>query len=130
MYNITSTSNKTYKFIKSLSQKKARVEHKCFIVEGIKSVYETIISDSVVRMIAINKSSLEKCGDIIRCAESKNVEIYVIDSKIFDALCDTKTPEGAICVTNMRTNDIKSYKDGLYLYCDKVSDPGNAGTLI
>ncbi len=130
MINITTTTNKTYKFIKSLLMKKARSEHGCFSVEGVKSVYEALCSDADVYMLALCESMCDKCSEIISMANKRAVQIYVICDKIFGALCDTKSPEGVLCVIKTKSTDIDKFDDGLYLYCDCVADPGNAGTLI
>ncbi len=130
MVNISATTNKTYKFIKSLLMKKARSEHGCFSVEGVKSVFEALCSDADVYMLAVSEPMIEKCSEIISMANERGVQIYIVCDKIFDALCDTKTPEGVLCVIKTRSTDMDSFDDGLYLYCDGVADPGNAGTLI
>ncbi|MBE7027160.1 MAG: RNA methyltransferase [Ruminococcaceae bacterium] len=130
MVSITAASNKTYKFIKSLSMKKARCEYGCFIVEGIKSVYEALLSDVIVDMLLISEGALSKCSHIIKLSEQKNIQVYSISDSLFSSACDTKTPEGVLCVARMYKSDKIDYKNGLYLYCDNLSDPGNAGTLI
>ena len=127
---IRSSANKTYKLIKSLSAKKARSEHGCFLVEGIKSVTEAISAGTPLRMIAVSKSARERCGTLIRTAQENGAAVYVFDDRLFHALCDTKTPEGVLCAAEIPQGREIASKDGLYLYCDCVSDPGNAGTLI
>ncbi len=129
MINITSTSNKVYKFIKSLAAKKGRNESDAYSVEGIKSVGEAMCSGESIRLVAINEAMQQKCGELIDMAASHGIDVYIISQKLFDSMCDTKTPEGAMCVIDMR-KESADIKDGMYLYCDGVADPGNAGTLI
>ncbi len=130
MFNINSASNKTYKFIKSLCMKKARVEHGCFVVEGIKSVYEALVSDVIVDMVLISDSAVSKCSQIVELADKQNIQLYSVGDSLFSSVSDTKTPEGVLCVAKMYKSNKIDYKNGLYLYCDNLSDPGNAGTLI
>lgn len=129
MINITASSNKTYKFIKSLTTKKGRTESGCYSVEGIKSVGEAIASGERLRLVAVNEALTEKCAEALREAQKRGIDIYAVSDKLFAAMCDTKTPEGIMCVVEMR-RDNAAVCDGMYLYCDGVADPGNAGTLI
>lgn len=130
MVNITAASNKTYKFVKSLAMKKARAEHGCFIVEGVKSVCEALMSDVIVDMVMISDNALSKCSEIIELSNKKNIQLYSVGDSLFSSVSDTKTPEGVLCVAKMYKSAKIDYKNGLYLYCDNLSDPGNAGTLI
>ena len=128
MYDVISASkNQTYKFIKSLHQKKARQETGCFTVEGIKSVSDAVKSDWKIKMLAVSESFYL----------SGEYEFYdgfrtaVIKDDIFGRLCDTKTPQGIIAVIEMKDNThIYPDKSKLYVYCDNISDPGNLGTII
>ena len=129
MMQITSNANKTYRFIKSLSAKKARMEHGCFLVEGIKSVQEVLASDASVRVVAVRESATDKCGKLLQAAQERAVDVCTVTDSLFASACDTKTPEGALCVVEMAGESFAA-KEGVYLYCDRVSDPGNAGTLI
>lgn len=129
MMNITSSSNKIYKFIKSLGAKKGRVENGAYSVEGIKSVCEAIDSGENIRLVGISEIAYEKCLEVVDRAERKNIDVYVFSENLFESMCDTKTPEGAMCVINITKKELGG-EEGLYLYCDGVADPGNAGTLI
>lgn len=129
MINITASSNKTYKFIKSLATKKGRTESGCYGVEGIKSVGEAIASVENLRLVAVNEALAEKCAEIVREAQKRGIDVYAVSERLFAAMCDTKTPEGVMCVIEMRS-ETEIVREGMYLYCDGVADPGNAGTLI
>lgn len=117
---ITSTQNSTYKFIKSLKTKKGRKNSGMYVVEGIKSVHDALEAGSDVFLIAVSD----------RMAENFDFdEIYKVSDRIFDGLCDTESPQGVIAVVKMK-NGGKSAKNPLCLYCDRVADPGNMGTMI
>lgn len=130
MMQITSSANKTYKFIKSLSAKKARMEHGCFLVEGVKSVQEVLSSSAPIRLLAVSENAQEKCRPLTQLAQARGMDVFVIADSLFAAACDTKTPEGILCVVEIPGGQDFPARDGVYLYCDRVSDPGNAGTLI
>lgn len=124
---IGTTKNKTYKYIKSLQQKKARTVERCFTVEGIKSVSDAAASDMELVLIAVS----EDFYNTVEFEYPPGVRLAVISTAIFNGLCDTKTPQGIIAVIRMR--EITQYScdpDKLYIYCDNISDPGNLGTII
>jgi len=127
MFDITSTSNAKYKYIKSLLQKKARQKNGEFTVEGIKSVRDAIGAGWEISMIAVSESfSDEQCFDY-----PENVPVYRIPDNMFAALCDTETPQGIMAVLKMRSSaEFRSDMSKVYIYCDSVSDPGNLGTII
>lgn len=118
---ITSTKNQTYKYIKSLKTKKARTENSQYTVEGIKSVRDAISAGADIEFIVASD----------KMAEPFDFEkIYIVPDDLFSGLCDTDTPQGVLAVINMPKQEEKIYDKNLYLYCDRVSDPGNMGTII
>jgi len=117
---ITSAQNPTYKFIKSLKMKKERQKNGMFTVEGIKSVKEAIEAKCDIFLIAVS-DKLDETFDFDG--------IYRISDAIFAPLCDTETPQGVIAVIKIPKKS-KNTENPLCLYCDRVSDPGNIGTII
>ncbi len=118
---ITSTNNSRYKEIKSLKMKKSRMKLRKYTVEGIKSVRDAICASADIDYIAVS----EKLNESFDCEN-----VYVVSEKIFSGLCDTETPQGVIAVINMPEEDKHISEDRLYLLCDRVTDPGNMGTII
>ena len=116
----TSTKNTTYKFVKSLKTKKARTESGKYTVEGIKSVQDAIASGCDVEYIVVS--------DKFSGMDFK--EIYVVPDSLFDGLCDTDSPQGVLAVINMPKAEKALGERDLYLFCDRVTDPGNMGTII
>lgn len=132
MTEIRSSSNKTYKYIKSLQTKKARTQSGSYLVEGIKSVEEAFDADVTAELFAVSCAAAREMeiGEIISSAQERGVPVYEVADSLFAPLCNTKTPEGVVCVAKMPRRQEIVFQDGVYLYCDHVSDPGNAGTLI
>ncbi|MCR4719522.1 MAG: RNA methyltransferase [Firmicutes bacterium] len=118
---ITSSKNSTYKFIKSLKTKKARQENGMFTVEGVKSVRDAIDAKCDIFLIAVS----DKLNEVFDFEE-----IYRVSDSIFASLCDTDTPQGVIAVIKMPEKQLKRVNNPLCLYCDRVSDPGNMGTIV
>ena len=121
MKEITSTKNDTYKYIKSLQTKKARMKNRQYTIEGIKSVRDAISAGADIDFIAMSD----------KLTESFDFDnIYLVKDEIFAPLCDTDSPQGVIAVINMPDSDEIALDKDLYLLCDKVNDPGNMGTII
>lgn len=121
MTEITSTQNRTYKYIKSLKTKKARMKYRRYTVEGIKSVSDAVSAGADIECIAVS-DKLEY--------DFEFSDIYVIPDAMFSGLCDTETPQGVLAVIKMPDAETDIPELPLYLYCDRVSDPGNIGTII
>ena len=119
--DITSTQNQTYKHIKSLKTKKARIKNGQFTVEGIKSVYDAAKAGSSIEFIAVS-DKLKNFPDF--------ETVYRFPDSIFAGLCDTEAPQGILAVINIRKKSVFDFTKPLYLYCDHISDPGNLGTII
>ena len=116
---ITSTKNETYKFIKSLKTKKARIASGKYTVEGIKSVKDAIAAGADIDFLVLADNF-----DL----DFYSGDIYKMPENFFAPLCDTETPQGVLAVINIPKNTKK--EDSLYLFCDHVTDPGNMGTII
>ncbi|MBS7298231.1 MAG: RNA methyltransferase [Eubacteriales bacterium] len=118
---ITSAKNEKYKFIKSLLTKKGRDESGLYTVEGKKSVSDAICAGANVKYIVTSSDYIEDVGF--------SGEKVVVKSEIFPGLCDTKSPQGIIAVIE-KSEIVPFPKNGRYVYCDRIRDPGNLGTII
>ncbi|MBQ3426989.1 MAG: RNA methyltransferase [Clostridia bacterium] len=123
---ISTTRNKTYKYIRSLQQKKNRAALLRYTVEGIKSVSDALAAGAEIELVAMSESIKNSVS-----IECPGVRTVIVRDELFDGLCDTKTPQGIIAVIKM--NKPEQYTCDMerpYIYCDGVSDPGNLGTII
>lgn len=122
IFEITSAKNPKYKYIKSLLQKKGRREYGEYTVEGEKSVRDAIAAGAQISCI-VRADDYDGGFDIGFC------DNYVVKRNIFHALCDTKTPQGVLAVIKIEPRrDFPA--SGRYVYCDRIADPGNLGTII
>ncbi|MEH6535243.1 MAG: RNA methyltransferase [Psychroserpens sp.] len=104
------------KLITSLSQKKFRVQHQLFVVEGVKGVQEFLNSTFELYQLFSIEAIFE--ADTILVSE---MELQKISS--------LKTPNTALALFKIpKQNEIKG--SGLTLALDDVRDPGNLGTII
>lgn len=126
MQIIHSSSNSKYKYIKALSQKKNRQKYGEYTVEGIKSVRDALASGRTVTLIAVSEEFYSNEA----FNYSENIELLVIETSVFNKLCDTLTPQGIIAVIKIEENTFELDLDKAYIYCDSVTDPGNMGTIL
>lgn len=114
--------------ITSLQNKKFRLQHQVFIVEGIKSVLEFVNSTYKVQKIyatAQAKTKLDKIPDNIKLQEVSGQEFYKISS--------LKNPQGALALVELPASidfQMESLQGRHTLLLDDVQDPGNLGTII
>ncbi|MBQ7976503.1 MAG: RNA methyltransferase [Clostridia bacterium] len=124
MQTITSSSNEKFKYFRTLLSKKGRDESGEYMVEGVKSVMEAVTSEKC-RVCAVIVRN-----DLAASAPTGDFPVYAMPPALADRLSDTKTPPGIFAVIK-KTFAVPCFKpDGAYVYCDRVSDPGNLGTII
>lgn len=126
MLEITSSSNNKCKYVKSLSQKKAREMSGEYTVEGIKSVKDALSSDKAVTALYISFHFFENES----FEYPDNIPVYKVADTVFEKMCDTKAPQGILAVVKMEIGGFELDKEKAYIYCDNINDPGNLGTIL
>ena len=135
---IVSKSNDKIKYINSLKDKKYRDKYNKYILEGIKLVNEGISSgDNTLEFIVLSRELLESHqGGKELYANLKDLDnVLEVDSKVFEYLSDTETPQGVLVVLDKRKNTLKDLIDNInnnekVIVLDKIQDAGNMGTII
>lgn len=111
-------SKNQIKLITSLKQKKYRLQHGFFVVEGIKTIKELLQSHFELHTLYTTETFN---------IDAKN-EILISDSEL-KRISFLKTPNKALAVFKIpESKAIKS--DNLIVALDAVRDPGNLGTII
>ncbi|MCD2257614.1 TrmH family RNA methyltransferase [Psychroserpens luteolus] len=104
------------KLIASLGQKKFRIQHQLFVVEGIKGIQEFLNSHFELYQLFSTEAIF-------------NAETVLISEKDLLKISSLKTPNTAVAVFRIpKQNKVAS--NGLILALDDVRDPGNLGTII
>jgi len=118
-------SKKEIKMIRSLKQKKFRKQEQAFVVEGEKSVKELLTGDFEVRKIVYTT----RMAEAARAAG--NIECTEVDEQTMQSLSSLSTAAGIMAIVSIpqRQADF-SAKPGLILALDRITDPGNMGTII
>jgi len=105
------------KLIKSLHQKKNRIQHGLFIIEGEKGIADALANDLIPykllsSQVGSNINSFEK-----------------ISEKEFSQISALKNPNGYLGVFNIPKQAALDFKDWVVVL-DGLQDPGNLGTII
>ncbi|MBL4931077.1 TrmH family RNA methyltransferase [Clostridium paridis] len=128
MIKIESKENSIFKEAKNLKNRKERKKTGKFLVEGFRFLSEAFKSTCSVDIIFLAENEIEKFNIYFNKEELKNTKVFLLDSKLLQMLCNTEAPQGVVGVVNVKISEIK--KDGFYVLCDQVQDPGNLGTII
>jgi TrmH family RNA methyltransferase len=126
---ISSQDNKYIKLGASLKIKKHRDEEKMFLVEGKRAVAEALQKPDLMEAIFVNESLAEEYQEL---ADLLSFEAYMVSSQLMRHICSTETPQGIAAI--MKTPvwswlDVVN-KPGLLILLDRVSDPGNMGSIF
>lgn len=126
---ITSATNSRVKNIIKLQKKaKERREQNSFVVEGIKMFQEAPVNQ--IKEVYISKSLHEKNTLSEKLAQ---VSYEVVEDNVFAQMCDTKTPQGVLCVLRMFHYNLKeklATANGIWMVLEDIQDPGNLGTIL
>jgi TrmH family RNA methyltransferase len=115
------------KELKSLQQKKYRMIHGLFIVEGDKLVREAMkSSDSIDEIIAL------PTWEGITEAESNGIPCSIVSSIELKQLSELNAPNQALAVIKLRepSSSLPELAGHWSIYLQSVRDPGNLGTLL
>ena len=121
METLTSLKNPKIAVWRSLKEKKHRDEQNAFLVEGVRIVREALSSSYTVLAVLLRE------GYSPDFPLPASVPVYLLSENVFQAVCDTKNPQGIAAVLRIE----KKEAHGRYLLAmDCVQDPGNVGTII
>ena len=132
MKEITSKDNKLIKYIAKLqSSAKFRREEKRFVAEGLRVCIEAALSNADVESVLITDSALAKHKEELLPLLNSTNDIYIASEKALAAACDTKNPQGVICVIKTLDNNIDlDTINNKYILLENVQDPSNLGTVL
>jgi len=135
MLHIQSSSNKQFKSLKALKQRKNRYKQQKYIIEGFRIIEQAIIENRKIDSVYV-KSSLSNNEETPKMVEkllSYGVDVVEIDDHLFEELSDTVTTQGLIAVLEMEHYELDHFTESdtiNILILDRIQDPGNLGTMI
>jgi len=135
MKTITAKDNPALKKARKLLKNKYRAELSSFLVEGRKLINEAVSAGFETELVFIDAGAHAR-GE---AAVGEYPNEILLDEKLFRELAQTKTPQPYIAIVNRDLSWNGKGEDAAacstkepsqVLILDRISDPGNAGTLI
>ena len=115
------------KFLRSLSQKKYRIQSQKFLVEGKRIVKELIQSSSLIDQIYVSEDFIIKNADFILF--DSNITYEIISNDVISKIKTTDSSQEVFAISFINNSfDLQIQTPILVL--DNISDPGNLGTLL
>lgn len=123
---ITSTQNEFVRMARSLQDRKGRLEHGAFLVEGEKCVSELLRhAPQLLRTLIVTADTRQ---EFAACAATLGKRVVAVEPHVMRAVCECKTPQNVAAVADIPAPaDVGS---GFIVALDDVQDPANAGTII
>jgi RNA methyltransferase, TrmH family len=126
---IHSADNSTVKFVRSLRQRKSREVERVFVVEGARLFEDALTLGVRPLFVLLRKDQASRILELNDLAGS-NLEFRILEQRLFDSLADTTTPQGVLAVFPIPTAELPAVERPIVVVVDRMSDPGNLGTLL
>lgn len=131
-------TNAEIKHLSELKEKTGREGQAKFLIEGKRAVTEAFTSNASIERILVNiAADSGKFSEIYSLAEERGVTIDELPDAKFAKLSSTGTSQGIIAVASILStslenvlDEIRSKRSALVIILDKISDPGNLGTIL
>ncbi len=123
---LTSTSNEKVRFMRELSESKARKNSGLMRVEGKKLCYEAAQWLDVATLF-VDEAKMESYADLVKQCLEQGAAVYPVTSRIIEYASETKTPQDVVLSAHIPQLELY---DGPLVALDGVQDPGNCGTII
>ncbi len=113
--------------IRTLGQKKQREERGLFTVEGRKSVLELARSGFALQTLVCTEPFWTENG---RFFDGKKCEVFICSQKDLESISQFNSADAALAVSAIPPQSPPRQLSGLTLALDRISDPGNLGTIL
>jgi TrmH family RNA methyltransferase len=127
---ITSSQNSHIKLVRSLlADKKNREESQLYVIEGVRLAEEVMLAGIQPYFVLYSRSLTDRGFEIIEFLESQGIEIEETDAELLERVSDTRNSQGILMVLHIPEQIPRTDNQDI-LILDRISDPGNSGTLL
>jgi TrmH family RNA methyltransferase len=114
------------KLLRSRDEREERAE---FVIEGPRVLAAALDHD--VELASVYASPALRDHDVVVRASARGITVRDLEPGVAERLGDTVTPQGVFARAALRRAPVDALdRADLVLVADRVSDPGNAGTLV
>lgn len=126
MKSISSPENQVIKLARSLHHKKYREQEKLFLAEGRRLVEEALAMPNMIEVLFIKQDLASELAD------QQDFDCYIIDDRLFKHISTTETQQGMAAIVKKPVWDLDSLaaKNNFLVLLDRLSDPGNLGSIM
>ncbi|MBP1761733.1 MAG: putative methyltransferase YsgA [Firmicutes bacterium] len=126
MKEISSPENQVIKLARSLHHKKYRDEEKLFLAEGRRLVEEALAIPGLVEVLFIRE---EQAGDL---GDRQDLDCYIVNDRLLKHISTTESQQGMAAIIRKPAWDLATLAstEGFFVLLDRISDPGNLGSII
>ena len=116
------------KYINSLQQKKFRVEHQSFVVEGAKSVLELLNADFELELLFVTDDFFKEHETIF---QTLSIQPEIVKAEELEKAGSFSSNNATLAVVKTKENlELLVEEKEFALILDDIRDPGNLGTII
>lgn len=128
---LTGLQNPMVKAAAELKQKKYRQQQGLFLAEGLRTVEEAV-RYGAVQSIFYTAIEDDRTRAVLEEAAAKQIKLVCVSDKVLKKIADTETPQGIIAVCEMSSKRLDDFlaSGKMLLVLDRVTDPGNIGTML
>lgn len=128
---LTGLQNPMVKAAAELKQKKYRQQQGLFLAEGLRTVEEAV-RYGTVQSIFYTAIEDDRTRAVLEEAAAKQIKLVCVSDKVLKKIADTEKPQGIIAVCEMRSKRLDDFlaSGKMLLVLDRVTDPGNIGTML
>lgn len=132
--DLTSTRSTRVTEVRHLHDRRHRAERGAFVVEGPQAVREAFAQG--VSELYLTEVAAERHPEFVAQARHAGARVAFATEAVLEAMSQTRQPQGVLAVCPLVTRPVTDVlagipsTDPLVVVLDRVSDPGNAGTII
>jgi len=132
--DLTSPRSARVTEVRHLHDRRHRAQRGAFVVEGPQAVREAL--GHAVLELYLTEEAAERYPEFAERARSAGGRVSLATEEVLAAMSETNHPQGVIAVCPLVTRPLNAILASLptsaplLVVLDRVSDPGNAGTII
>lgn len=130
---VTSTSNKQVRWLRELRERRGREAAGAFLVEGPRGIKQALELGHSPLKVAFVQSASREGSAVAQVVKMVPTTVHLpVDDRVLRSVSDTVHSQGIIAAFPLPHSVMSaaSTPDALVLVLDRVSDPGNVGTLL